>query len=128
MSFFHTLNSKNFLRKQISLYPSTIGKVFRNLSTSKIVNKQYVLLATDYTDNQAYSRRLSVRKAHLDNALKLKEQGIVVAGGGKMVGSLIIYEAESEEFVRNLVKVDPYVIGKVWEKYEIWPFKMALKS
>lgn len=41
-----------------------------------------------------------------------------------MVGSLIIYEAESEEFVRNLVKVDPYVIGKVWEKYEIWPFKM----
>ncbi|CAJ0840744.1 2743_t:CDS:2 [Entrophospora sp. SA101] len=108
MSFFHTLNSKNFLRKQISLYPSTIGKVFRNLSTSKI--------ATDYTDNQAYSRRLSVRKAHLDNALKLKEQGIVVAG------------AESEEFVRNLVKVDPYVIGKVWEKYEIWPFKMALKS
>ncbi|CAJ0913506.1 873_t:CDS:2, partial [Entrophospora sp. SA101] len=84
--------------------------------------------STDYTDNQAYSRRLSVRKAHLDNALKLKEQGIVVAGGGKMVGSLIIYEAESEEFVRNLVKVDPYVIGKVWEKYEIWPFKMALKS
>ncbi|CAH1760081.1 9603_t:CDS:2, partial [Entrophospora sp. SA101] len=69
--------------------------------------------STDYTDNQAYSRRLSVRKAHLDNALKLKEQGIVVAG------------AESEEFVRNLVKVDPYVIGKVWEKYEIWPFKIS---
>ncbi len=97
-----------------------------------------MLLATDYTDTEAYSRRLSSREEHLARAKLAKEQGLVVTGGailaesnvenssieGKMVGSLFIFEAENEDQIRQEIEKDPYVINKVWEKYEIWPFKM----
>jgi uncharacterized protein YciI len=36
----------------------------------------------------------------------------------------MIFEAESEEQIRQEIEQDPYVINKVWERYEIWPFKM----
>jgi uncharacterized protein YciI len=100
-----------------------------------IGRKQFLLLATDYTDAEAYSRRLSVREEHLERAKAAKERGFVIAGGailgnvesnveGKMVGSLFIFEAENEEQIRKEVEQDPYVIKKVWEKYEIFPFKV----
>ncbi|CAG8639129.1 1417_t:CDS:2 [Funneliformis caledonium] len=108
----------------------------RRFSSSLIGQKQFLLLATDYTDAEAYSRRLSARNDHLARAKLAKEQGTIVLGGailanvensnteGKMIGSLIIFEAENEEQIRQEIEKDPYVINKVWEKYEIYPFKM----
>src|SRR3954454_13662876 len=101
--------------------------------------KQFLLLATDYTDTETYSRRLLVREEHLARAKVSKERGFMIMGGAiladqgpnvessserKMVGSLMIFEAESEEQIRQEIEQDPYVINKVWERYEIWPFKM----
>ena len=92
-----------------------------------------MLLATDYLDAETYSRRLSVREEHLARAKVAKEQGFLIAGGAiladqgsndKMVGSLMIFEAENEEQIRKEIEQDPYVVNKVWENYEIWPFKM----
>lgn len=41
-----------------------------------------------------------------------------------MKGSMIIFEAESEEQVRESLAKDPYVADKVWEKWEIYPYRM----
>ena len=41
-----------------------------------------------------------------------------------MIGSCMIWEAESEEEVRQKLQNDPYVEGKVWEDWDILPFKM----
>lgn len=37
----------------------------------------FVLYAPDYTDPDAYNRRMAVRQSHLDNAKSLKEQGVM---------------------------------------------------
>ena len=97
-----------------------------------------MLLATDYTDAETYSRRLLVREEHMARAKVAKERGFLIAGGAiladqgpnventerKMVGSLFIFEAEGEEQIRQEIEQDPYVINKVWERYEIWPFQL----
>ncbi|EXX75200.1 hypothetical protein RirG_043800 [Rhizophagus irregularis DAOM 197198w] len=105
-------------------------------------NPEPNVVTKDYKDAEAYSRRLSVREEHLEKAKLAKERGFIIAGGailenpepnvvssgeGKMVGSLFIFEAENEEQIRKEIERDPYVINKVWEKYEISPFKMAIK-
>ncbi|GBB85390.1 hypothetical protein RclHR1_11940003 [Rhizophagus clarus] len=126
-----------------------VGRLFstnfmykRNFSSTLIGRKQFLLLARDYTDVETYSRRLSVREKHLERAKLAKERGFLIMGGpilanpepnvensaeGKMVGSLFIFEAESEEQVRKEIEQDPYIINKVWEKYEILPFKVVIK-
>lgn len=42
---------------------------------------------------------------------------------GKMVGSCLIIEADSKEQVQHLLENDPYVEGKVWKDWDIYPFK-----
>jgi uncharacterized protein YciI len=42
-----------------------------------------------------------------------------------MHGSMLIVQLENEEAVRQLVKDDPYVTGKVWEHIGIFPFRIA---
>lgn len=41
----------------------------------------------------------------------------------KMVGSAMICLAESEEELREKIAQDPYVTGKVWEKWDIYPYR-----
>ncbi|CAB4387159.1 unnamed protein product [Rhizophagus irregularis] len=139
--------------RQVALFSFDAGWCFGRLYSTKFINKrnfssnlvgrkQFLLLAKDYKDAEAYSRRLSVREEHLEKAKLAKERGFIIAGGailenpepnvvssgeGKMVGSLFIFEAENEEQIRKEIERDPYVINKVWEKYEISPFKMAIK-
>lgn len=70
-------------------------------------------------------RRLQYRPAHLDAVRLLDRAGRVRFGGplksprGDMVGSLLIFEAESVEAARALVAADPYVVGGVFETYEV---------
>src|SRR3954463_13245738 len=44
-----------------------------------IGRKQFLLLATDYANAEAYSRRLSAREEHLERAKVAKERGFVIA-------------------------------------------------
>jgi len=92
---------------------------------------QFLILANDFTDNEALQRRLAAREQHLARMRVEKEKGIFITGGAKldnnnaMIGSMLVVELESEEVVEQWVSQDPYILGKVWDKVEIAPFKVA---
>ena len=93
---------------------------------------QFLLHALDYTDEQALERRLAVRSAHFDRVRKLKADGHFILGGalldeaGKMIGSVaVVTFADEAELRRVWLTVEPYVTGRVWEKIEIRPFRVA---
>lgn len=70
------------------------------------------------------------RTAHLENMARLDRAGrIVFAGpmkeGGRSIGALIIFEAESEEAARTEMAEDPYTRAGVFEHYEVLPVVKA---
>ena len=92
---------------------------------------QFLILADDYKDPDALSRRLSVREDHLHRMRREKAKGTFIIGGaklnehGNMQGSMLVVELENEDAVKQWTEEDPYVAGKVWEKIEILPFRIA---
>ncbi|KAG0296737.1 hypothetical protein BGZ98_000840 [Dissophora globulifera] len=98
------------------------------------VRQQFVIIAKDYDDEEALTRRLSVRPAHLAATKDFKASGKLILGGaimsetgenGKMIGSVMIMNADSEQEVQAILEKDPYVTGKVWESCQILPFRTA---
>jgi uncharacterized protein len=68
------------------------------------------------------------RAAHLEHMTAMDQAGrMAFAGplkesvGGKSVGSLIVFEAESLEAARAEIEADPYTKAGVFEWYEIQP-------
>ncbi|ORX78654.1 hypothetical protein K493DRAFT_271276 [Basidiobolus meristosporus CBS 931.73] len=113
-----------------------LGKlpVARSFSTSVTAAGQFLVISKDFTDQEALSRRMAVREKHLESAQKLYNEERLLAGGaifseegasGKMIGSCIVLEAENAEEVKKVVAADPYIQGKVWDKIEIYPLKLA---
>ncbi|MFC5411028.1 YciI family protein [Larkinella bovis] len=92
---------------------------------------KYVLHAYDYTDDQAMDRRLAVRPAHFDGARQLKAANHFILGGalldpdGKMIGSMMLLDFDSEEQLNTWLQNEVYVTGKVWERIDIKPFRQA---
>jgi uncharacterized protein YciI len=92
---------------------------------------QYLVTAYDYTDVDALQRRMNVRPHHLDGAKELKDSGNFVIGGamlndeGKMIGSTMILQFETEEELQTWQQNEPYITQKVWESYDIKPFRVA---
>ncbi|KAI1784507.1 hypothetical protein LXA43DRAFT_1042034 [Ganoderma leucocontextum] len=89
----------------------------------------FAVYAPDYTDEGAIERRFKVREAHLANAVKeprMKVGGAMLSPNEaldtpnavekKMVGSLMIFEAESYAEVKALIENDVYWTGGVWDK------------
>lgn len=93
--------------------------------------KQYLINALDFTDANALERRMQARPAHLENVKKLKNKGRYFIGGallnpkGEMIGSTMIVQFETPEALQEWLQNDPYVKGKVWDRIEIKPFKVA---
>jgi hypothetical protein len=93
---------------------------------------QYLVTAYDYTDPGALQRRMNVRPSHFDGAKYLKENGSFILGGailneeGKMIGSVMILQFETEEALEQWKQNEPYITQKIWEKFEIKPFKVAV--
>lgn len=93
--------------------------------------QQYVIHAWDGTDDKALERRMAARPAHFDGAKKLKAEGHFVLGGamlnneGKMIGSTMVLQFESKEQLQQWIDSEPYITGKVWEKIDIHPFRVA---
>ncbi len=93
--------------------------------------QQYLIHAYDYTDSQALERRMAVRPAHFELMKQLKASDNFILGGailddeGKMIGSNAIFQFESREALDAYLAKEPYILGKVWEKIEISPFKVA---
>lgn len=92
---------------------------------------QFLILADDYKDPDALSRRLSVRETHLQRMREERINGNFIIGGaklndqGNMHGSMLVVQLENEDAVKKWVEEDPYVTGKVWEKIEVFPFRIA---
>ncbi|KAF9085737.1 hypothetical protein BGX23_009414 [Mortierella sp. AD031] len=117
--------------------PTRIHHHHRALSVSATANEaknQFIVIARDYQDPEALARRLDVRPKHMVDARALKKSGKLQIGGalltdhtdtGKMIGSIMIFQADSADEVRQLVEKDYYVTAKVWEHYQILPFRSA---
>jgi len=93
--------------------------------------QQYLITAYDFTDSEALERRMAARPFHLDAIRKFKNTGNFIIGGailnpeGKMIGSSLIMQFESEAELQQWLEKDPYYTRKVWDKINIKPFRVA---
>ena len=92
---------------------------------------QYIITGYDYTDEGAFDRRMAVRPHHLDGAKHLKDNGNYVIGGailneeGKMIGSVMILQFETEEGLDAWKQGEIYITQKIWETVDIKPYRVA---
>ena len=60
-----------------------------------------------------------------------KENGNFIIGGailnddGKMIGSSMILQFEKPQELQNWMDSEPYIQQKVWEKFDVKPFRVA---
>ena len=86
---------------------------------------QFVLSATDFTDDGALERRLASREAHLARVRDLAATGGFLGGGatldaqGKMIGSNAHFDFPTRESFDAWLKDDPYIVNRVWETVTI---------
>ncbi len=92
---------------------------------------QYLLIAYDGKDEEALSRRMAARPAHIALGDKLRDQGTLLFGTaildqeGKMIGSMFVGEFADRSEVDEWLKIEPYITGKVWEQVEIQPCRVG---
>lgn len=92
---------------------------------------QFAIIARDYKDQEALSRRMAAREAHIALSNTAKEKGEQLFGAamlneqGKMCGSIMVVELPSRKEVEAWLAIEPYVTGKVWEQIEIIPCKIG---
>jgi uncharacterized protein YciI len=92
---------------------------------------QFLLIAYDGTDPEAPERRLKVREEHLEKIGRLKKDkeflfgGAILDDGGKMIGSMIVYDFPDRQSLDARLKEEPYITKGVWKKIEIQSFRLA---
>jgi len=92
---------------------------------------QYIVFAWDGTDDKALERRMNARPAHFVCDRTLKAENNFILGGAmlddscKMIGSTMVVQFKTEEGLKDWLKKEPYITGKVWEKIDVRPFKVA---
>ena len=88
---------------------------------------QFIVLAYDGTDGEALDRRMQAREEHLRLVKDKVEAGEHLYGAalldeeGKMIGSMMVVEYPSREALEDWLKVEPYVMGNVWQEIDIKP-------
>ena len=86
---------------------------------------QFLVTAFDYTDEGVQARRTSAREQHIAFSNQLIKRGQMIFGiallneNGKMIGSSCVYDFPAKEDLENMLKSEPYITEKVWEKIEI---------
>jgi len=92
---------------------------------------QYLITAYDYTDPGALQRRMNIRPHHFESARELKKSDNFIFGGailddeGRMIGSVMVMQFETAEQLEAWKQNEPYITQKIWESYDIKPFKVA---
>lgn len=96
----------------------------------------YVIIGEDIENSLV--KRLSVRPAHVERLIALKDAGrLVVAGPNPAIdnedpgeagfsGSVIIAEFESLEAAQTWADADPYIEAGVYANVTVKPFKKVL--
>ena len=93
--------------------------------------KQFVVIAKDGKDADALPRRMNVRPEHLEGIKALKANGNYCMAGailddeGKMCGSVMILQFETDEQFQEWYNNEPYVKAGVWQSIEVNPFRVA---
>jgi uncharacterized protein len=93
--------------------------------------QQYLVIAHDGTDAEAPERRLNARPDHFVTARELKANNNFIIGGailddkGKMTGSMMVVQFETEDDLALWMQREPYINGDVWRSIEVKPFKVA---
>ncbi len=93
---------------------------------------QFVVIAHDGDDPQARDRRTKARPAHIEGAVKMKEDGSMLTGGaildddGDMIGSVMFVDFPSRAELDAWLASDAYVTGDVWRHIEVRPFRVAV--
>ncbi len=92
---------------------------------------QFLVIGYDGADEEALARRLAVREAHIALGDKMRDAGNMLYGAailddhGKMIGSVLICEFDSQTGLEHWLKDEPYVTGNVWQKIEIRQCKVG---
>lgn len=92
---------------------------------------QYLIIAYDGSDSEAFDRRAKVRPSHFEMARELKKHNRFITGGailndeGKMIGSMMVVQFETEDDLSHWMKNEPYITGNVWQHIEVKPFRVA---
>ncbi len=73
-------------------------------------------------------KRAPYRQDHLDGLAAQKESGVLITIGPTkdLTKVFAIYDAESEDTVRQLVENDPYWKNGIWTEYEIREWIQAI--
>ena len=84
----------------------------------------YLVIGRDGKD--AAERRQAHRQAHLEGVAKMKSEGkvlyaVAILEEEKMVGSVMVFDFESEQELETWKTSEPYVIGNVWDTIETTP-------
>ncbi|QJW89212.1 hypothetical protein HNV11_07300 [Spirosoma taeanense] len=91
----------------------------------------YVIHAYDHTGPDALDRRMAVRPNHLDYVRDLKAKGQFLLGGalldseGRMIGSMLILDLDTEDQLTEYLQTDPYIVQGVWDRIDAKPFRKA---
>lgn len=97
----------------------------------KTTYMQFVVIAYDGTDKEANERRMKARPMHLEAMEELRRNGNFHYGGAilddneQMVGSVVVCEFPGWDEMEAWLENEPYVIGGVWQKIEVKPFRLA---
>ena len=82
---------------------------------------QYII--TGYDGSGMLEKRLAVRPRHLQNLAQVKGR-ILCAGGllddaGRMKGSVLVMEFETQADLDAYLASEPYIAEKVWERVQV---------
>jgi uncharacterized protein YciI len=92
---------------------------------------QFIVIARDYKDKDTLNRRMKVREDHIALGDQMVSKGRALYGvallddKGTMNGSVYIVDFPTRKELDKWIKIEPYVVGKVWEKIEIIPCKVG---
>jgi len=74
---------------------------------------------------------MNIRPHHFESARELKKSDNFIFGGailddeGRMIGSVMVMQFETAEQLEAWKQNEPYITQKIWESYDIKPFKVA---
>ncbi len=92
---------------------------------------QFIVIAYDHKDG-GLERRLKVRDQHVALGDKMKAAGnyhmgvALLGSNGNMCGSVMIVEYPSRKELAEWLTVEPYIVNKVWESWEVKECKIGL--
>ncbi len=90
----------------------------------------FIIEGTDGTDPEAHQRRQAARDEHLTLAREMKTAGKLLFAAAltdkedHMIGSVLLFQVESEREIEAYLAQEPYVAGNVWRSIEVRPCKV----